>query len=104
MEVKLTLVTKRNPMKVKGLDSTVGAIVDADNRLVCIVPLTRMDWVFDCLTAKTKTDRLFEVLSKMTDDEVHLCTACKRNAAEPKVEERKSDSKVVRLQPARRKA
>lgn len=104
MEVKLTLVTRRNPAKVKGLDSTVGAIVDADNHLVCLVPLTQMDWVFDCLTAKTKTDRLFEALSKMTDEEVQLCTACKRNTAEPKVVECESDSKIIRLQPARRKA
>lgn len=103
MEVKLTLVTRRNPAKVKGLDSTVGAIIDADNNLVCLVPVTRMDWVYDCLTAKTKTDTLFTILSKMTDDEVRLCTGCKRNAAEPNAAERKDDNKVVRFPPVRRK-
>lgn len=103
MEIKLTLVTKRNPKNVKGFDSTVGAIIDADNNLVCIVPVTRMDWVYDCLSAKTKTDHLFTVLSKMTDDEVRLCTGCKRNAAEPREQPVKSESKVVRFPPARRK-
>ena len=102
MEVKLTLVTKRNPKDVKGLDSTVGAIIDADNNLVCIVPITRMDWVYDCLSAKTKTDHLFTILSKMTDDEVRLCTGCKRNAAEPR-EAAKSETRVVRFPPVRRK-
>lgn len=103
LEVKLTLVIKRNPATVKGLDSTVGAIIDADNNLVCLVPVTRMDWVYDCLTAKTKTDSLFTILSKMTDDEVRLCTGCKRNAAEPIDPERKDDNKVVRFPPVRRK-
>lgn len=103
MEVKLTLVTKRDPSKVKGLDSTVGAIIDADNNLVCLVPVTRMDWVYDCLAAKTHTDRLFTVLSKMTDDEVRLCTSCKRSAAEPREQESKSDKKVIRFPPVRRK-
>lgn len=103
MEIKLTLVTKRNPKNVKGFDSTVGAIIDADNNLVCLVPVTRMDWVYDCLSAKTKTDHLFTVLSKMTDDEVRLCTGCKRNAAEPREQPVKSESKVVRFPPVRRK-
>ncbi|HEY9786834.1 MAG TPA: hypothetical protein V6D17_15700 [Candidatus Obscuribacterales bacterium] len=102
MEIKLTLVTKRNPKDVKGLDSTVGAIIDADNNLVCLVPVTRMDWVYDCLSAKTKTDHLFTVLSRLTDDEVRLCTGCKRNAAEPR-EAPKGESKVVRFPPVRRK-
>lgn len=104
MEVKLTLVTKRNPANVKGLDSTVGAIIDADNNLVCLVPVTRMDWVFDCLTAKTKTDHLFSVLSRMTDEPVHLCSRCKRKAAEPDGLDEGSDPKVIRFNSARRKA
>lgn len=103
LEIKLTLVTKRNPLKIKGFDSTVGAIIDADDNLVCVVPLTRMDWVFDCLSAKTHTDKLFTILSKMTDDEVRLCTGCKRNAAEPRDQESKSDKKVLRFPPVRRK-
>ena len=103
MEIKLTLVTKRNPLNVKGFDSTVGAIIDADDNLVCVVPLTRMDWVFDCLSAKTHTDKLFTILSKMTDDEVRLCTGCKRNAAEPRDHESKNDKKVLRFPPVRRK-
>lgn len=103
MEIKLTLVTKRNPKNIKGFDSTVGAIVDADNHLVCIVPLTRMDWVFDCLTAKTRTDHLFTVLSKMTDDQVYLCTACRQNAADDGEEEMKSNRGVVRFDSPRRK-
>lgn len=102
LEIKLNLITKRNPKNIKGFDSTVGAIIDADNNLVCLVPVTRMDWVYDCLTAKTKTDYLFTVLSRMTDDEVRLCTGCKRNAAEPR-EQPVSESKVVRFSPVRRK-
>ena len=103
MEIKLTLVTKRNPGNIKGFDSTVGAIIDSDDHLVCLVPLTRMDWVFDCLSAKTHTDKLFTILSKMTDDEVRLCTACKRNAAEPRDQESKNEKKVLRFPPVRRK-
>ncbi len=104
MEIKLTLVTRRNPKTVKGLDSTVGAIIDADNNLVALVPVTRMDWVFDCLTAKTKTDHLFTILSKMTDETIHLCSRCKRNAAEPERIEERSDPRVIRFNSARRKA
>ncbi|HEY9793620.1 MAG TPA: hypothetical protein V6D22_24695 [Candidatus Obscuribacterales bacterium] len=105
MEIKLTLVTRRDPKKVKGLDSTVGAIIDADNNLVCLVPVTRMDWVFDCLAAKTKTDHLFTILSKMTDEPIHLCSKCKRHAAEPEhVNNEPSDSKVIRFNSVRRKA
>ncbi|HIA53754.1 MAG TPA: hypothetical protein EYN91_16960 [Candidatus Melainabacteria bacterium] len=104
MEIKLTLVTRRDPKTVKGLDSTVGAIIDADNNLVALVPVTRMDWVFDCLTAKTKTDHLFTVLSKMTDEPIHLCSKCKRNAAEPEHIEERSDPRVIRFNSARRKA
>lgn len=104
MEIKLTLVTKRNPKNIKGFDSTVGAIVDADNNLVCVVPLTRMDWVFDCLTAKTRTDHLFTVLSRMTDDQIHLCSACRRNVADDGEEEMRSNRGVVRFDSPRRKA
>ena len=78
MEVKLTLTTKRDIRKIKGFDSTAGAIVDADNNLVCVVPLVYMDWVFDCLTAKTRTDKLFTILSKMTDEEPRLCAGCRK--------------------------
>jgi hypothetical protein len=104
VEIKLTLVTKRDPKTVKGFDSTVGAIIDADNNLVCLVPVTRMDWVYDCLTAKTKTDHLFTVLSKMTDETIHLCSGCKRKAAEPEAPEERSDPRVIRFNSARRKA
>lgn len=103
MEIKLTLATRRDPKNVKGLDSTVGAIIDADNNLVCLVPVTRMDWVFDCLAAKTKTDQLFTVLSKMTDEPVHLCSKCKRRAAEPEHDNEPSDPKVIRFNSTRRK-
>lgn len=103
MEIKLTLVSKRNPKEVKGFDSKVGAIIDSENNLVCIVPVTRMDWDYDCLSAKRKTDHLFTVLSRMTDDKVRLCTECKRNAAEPREQPVESESKVVRFQPVRRK-
>ena len=103
MEIKMTLVTRRNPKSVKGLDSTVGAIIDADNNLVALVPVTRMDWVYDCLSAKTRTDHLFTILSRMTDEPIHLCSGCKRNAAEPEQVER-SDPRVIRFNSARRKA
>ncbi len=103
MEIKLKLVTKRDPSKIKGFDSTVGAIIDADNNLVCLVPVTRMDWVYDCLSAKTNTDRLFTLLSKMTDDEIRLCSTCKRHAAEPNAQESNSVKKVLRFPPLRRK-
>lgn len=104
MDIRMTLVTRKDPKNVKGLDSTVGAIIDSDNNLVCLVPLTRMDWVFDCLTAKTKTDHLFTILSKMTDEPIHLCSKCKRNAAEPEPNEEPSDPRVIRFNSARRKA
>lgn len=104
VEIKLILVTRHNPSKVKGLDSTVGAIIDADDNLVCLVPLTRMDWVFDCLTAKTKTDHLFTVLSKMTDDEVKLCSACKRNAAAANDAEVMGNPSIVPFDSPRQKA
>ena len=78
MQIKLTMVTSHDPCKVKGLDSTVGAIVDADNNLLCLVPVTQLEWVFDCLSAKTRTDRLFTILSKWTEPPTHVCSKCKR--------------------------
>jgi hypothetical protein len=67
VNINLTLVTKRNPSKIKGFDSTFGAILDPDNNLVCLVPLIHMDWVYDCLCAKTTAKRLDTRLSKATD-------------------------------------
>jgi len=74
LEIKLTLATKGNPAKLRGLDSTVGVITDKDNNVLCLVPMNRMEWVFDCIAAKSKTDRLF---SRLMRQENRVCTECK---------------------------
>jgi len=81
VEKFLTLRTNGNPKNIKGLDSTVGAIVDANNNLVCLVPVRFMDWVYECLTAKDRADELFNVLSKLTADRVELCGCTRGNSA-----------------------
>ena len=74
MEIKLTLETKGNPAKLKGLDSTVGVITDQNNNVLCLVPIDRMEWVFDCIATKSKTDQLF---SRLMRQETALCRECK---------------------------
>lgn len=74
LEIKLTLATKGNPAKLKGLDSTVGVITDHNNNVLCLVPLERMEWVFDCIARKSKTDRLF---SRLIKQGTVLCAQCK---------------------------
>ena len=82
MEKLLTLRTNGNPKDIKGLDSTVGAIVDAKNNLICLVPLGFMDWVYECLTAKDRAHELFNALSNLTADRVEPC-GCTRGSSEP---------------------
>jgi hypothetical protein len=74
LEIKLTLETKGNPTKLKGLDSTVGVITDQDNNVLCLVSINRMEWLFECISMKSKTDQLF---SRLTRQETALCRECK---------------------------
>jgi hypothetical protein len=95
VEVRLILTTDRNPSKIKGLDSTVGAIVDGKNNLVCLAPLTQIEWVFESLTSKEKTDKFFDQLSRQNDDELALCTICKRNTADADSDTVDTESNVI---------
>lgn len=82
MEVDIKLVTKQNAENINGLDKTFGVIVDENNNLVCIAPLEKIDFVFECLIAEARPNPFFSPLSSLTVGNENTCDKCKSDDVE----------------------
>ena len=98
LEINLTLTTIRNPRKIKGFDSIFGAIIDGDNNLVCLAPVTHIELIFDCLTAKAKKDISFKMMARDEEESVfgRVCssTGCLDEIQIPMDSEKISDDRL----------
>jgi hypothetical protein len=97
METTLTLITKCNPRKIKGIDAKVGAIVDSKNNLICLVPISHIDWVFESVSTKEKLEMLYEKLHRADESLVALCSGCRHRLSEPEEVELSPSSAASRF-------
>jgi len=76
VEVDIKLFTKQNAENIKGLDGTFGVIVDDNNNIVCVAPLDKIDFVFECLLAEARPNPFFSPLSSLMVGNETPCTNC----------------------------